>query len=421
MAKSRYDRVAVAMLGARMHYAVPRLLYEEGLLGCFYTDSYIGNKPWVNKVLRSIPRKILPLAARRWLGRNDLVIPAEKVQSFEVLGLWYAWARSHVKDHAREDDVFHEAARRFNESVIRSGLDDASILYGFNGASYRLFEVAKSVGVRCVLEQTILPKRFVLKLLKEEIERWPNFEPGLQIIKTGRYGSDWDEKEWLIADCIIAGSEFVRAGLIDARVPAEKIRVIPYGVDPVRFPVNSHSVLTCSNCPLRVLFVGQVGLRKGVPDLLQALRQFPRGKIEARFAGPIMLDRQQLKRAGEGVQFLGAVPRSNIHALLDWADVFVLPSIIEGSATVTYEALMSGVPVITTPNAGSIVRDGVDGFIVPIRDPGAIARSLRDYIEDRAMLQRHRNAAIEGRVRVSIDRYRADLKQLMMNLMNSSD
>ena len=59
-----------------------------------------------------------------------------------------------------------------------------------------------------------------------------------------------------------------------------------------------------------------------------------------------------------------------------WADVFVLPSICEGSATVIYEAIGYGLPVVTTPNAGSVVRDGVEGFVVPIRDVAAIIQSL---------------------------------------------
>jgi len=57
----------------------------------------------------------------------------------------------------------------------------------------------------------------------------------------------------------------------------------------------------------------------------------------------------------------------------------VLPSICEGSATVTYEALASGVPVICTPKTGSMVRHGVDGNIVPIRNPEAIAQSIENY------------------------------------------
>ncbi len=71
----------------------------------------------------------------------------------------------------------------------------------------------------------------------------------------------------------------------------------------------------------------------------------------------------------------------------DWADVFVLPTICEGSATVCYEAMAAGLPVITTPNAGSLVRDGVDGFIVPIRDAEALADKIMAVETDRELLR----------------------------------
>ena len=72
----------------------------------------------------------------------------------------------------------------------------------------------------------------------------------------------------------------------------------------------------------------------------------------------------------------GSVPRAAIASQFGWADVFLLPSLCEGSATVTYEAMAYGLPVICTPNTGSVVRNAVDGFIVPIRDAAATAARL---------------------------------------------
>ena len=77
----------------------------------------------------------------------------------------------------------------------------------------------------------------------------------------------------------------------------------------------------------------------------------------------------------------------------EWADVFCLPTLSEGSATVTYEALASGVPVICTPNAGSVVREGIDGFLVPIRDAEGIAERLASLEANRQMLAEMANSA----------------------------
>ena len=81
------------------------------------------------------------------------------------------------------------------------------------------------------------------------------------------------------------------------------------------------------------------------------------------------------------------MPRSEIAQHFDWADVFLLPSLCEGSATVTYEALGHGLPVVCTPNTGSVVRDGMEGFIVPAGDPTALVGRLETLLADPVLLE----------------------------------
>jgi glycosyltransferase involved in cell wall biosynthesis len=88
-----------------------------------------------------------------------------------------------------------------------------------------------------------------------------------------------------------------------------------------------------------------------------------------------------------------------------WADVFLLPSICEGSATACYEALAAGVPVITTENAGSVVRDGIDGFIVPIRDAGAIVERLEMLHRDRELLESMARGALQRASEFTVEKY----------------
>ena len=93
------------------------------------------------------------------------------------------------------------------------------------------------------------------------------------------------------------------------------------------------------------------------------------------------------------MRLTGAIPRNQILPHFEWADVFFLPSLCEGSATVTYEALISGLPVIATPNTGSIVAEGVNGFIVPARDTQAMADRLQKLHLDRSLLSKMQEAA----------------------------
>ncbi len=82
----------------------------------------------------------------------------------------------------------------------------------------------------------------------------------------------------------------------------------------------------------------------------------------------------------------------------------LLPSLCEGSATAVYEALAAGLPVICTPNTGSVVRHGIDGYIVPIRDVHETAQILRQLADNPALLARMSESARE---RVLISPYRA--------------
>jgi glycosyltransferase involved in cell wall biosynthesis len=186
-----------------------------------------------------------------------------------------------------------------------------------------------------------------------------------------------ERMEWKAADLILCGSEFVREGIRAMGGPVERCRVVPYGV---RKPPDAEHE-DRRHEPLRILVVGAVSIMKGSQYVLAAARAL-KGKAEFRMAGQLDVTPYARKELSEHVTLLGAVPRSEIHRLYAWADVFLLPTLCEGSATVCYEALAHSLPVITTPNAGSVVRDGIDGFIVPIRDASAIAERIERLADD---------------------------------------
>jgi glycosyltransferase involved in cell wall biosynthesis len=403
--------VAVATLGARRHYAVPLLLHRAGLLDRFFTDSYAGNKPQIAALLRPLARGPLEREIRSWLGRAEPGLPPERVISFERLGLRYAVARRNAKSAAEQERIFADTGKRFAEAIMRKGLGPASIIWGYNTASRELFEAAKVDGRRCVVEQTMLPGVLSDAFLQEEVAAWPKWQPTL--IAPQRYILNQREQdEWELADYVVAGSRFVADGLAACGVARDKVRVVPYGVDPRRFPAAAEAS-DVSPGPLRVLFVGEVGLRKGVPYLLSALARLGPRKVVARFAGGNVLAADKLAAFKDVASFLGPVPRSRMPDLFSWAQVVVHPSIVEGSAAVTYEAMLSGLPVITTPNAGSTIRDGIEGRIVPIRDSDAIADALLAYIEEPRLMMTHAAGAKDNRQRASLERYGTDLVDLI--------
>lgn len=406
-------QIHVAMLGARMHYAVPRIFDELGLLGRFYTDSYIGNKYWLEKILQTTTRVASHPVLTKWLGRRA-AITADKVISYELLGInsWWRWRRVGSIGAARR--MYAEINRNFNGKVVASGLQGADVIYACNTAALEIFRHAKQRGILCILEQTIAPLMLYQQLLVEEAAIWPDWQRNLlDLTDAPKITAEREQQEWTLADFIIGGSGFVKSELINCGVMPEKCRVVPYGVDITKAVCAAKED---SGGKLRVLFAGEVGLRKGAPYLLQALSMLGSDSIEAKFAGHIPITYEKLKPFESVAHFLGPVPRLRMGELFAWADVFVLPSLFEGSATVTYEALAHGVPVITTENTGSMVRDGIDGHIVPIRDPEAIAVALNHYVANPRHLQDQRAAAIAGREAVSLEAYKGRLAAMVADI-----
>jgi glycosyltransferase involved in cell wall biosynthesis len=151
-----------------------------------------------------------------------------------------------------------------------------------------------------------------------------------------------------------------------------------------------------------VLSVGEAGLRKGIPYAAETARLL--GELaEFRWVGPVRLLPDARTYVEQFVHLTGGIPRNQIFSHFEWADVFFLPSVCEGSAIVTYEALISGLPVIATPNTGSIVTDGVTGYIVPTRDTQAMVDKLRRLHLDRGLLSQMQKAALGNAKMASLE------------------
>jgi glycosyltransferase involved in cell wall biosynthesis len=255
-------------------------------------------------------------------------------------------------------------------------LEVADLYFVWYNCGLRSIPRAKAMGMITVLQWGSFHPRHQRRVLGEEYARW-----GLPYVRTdAELIRALQEAE--LADYVICETDAAFASCCAEGMPPEKLLTIPNGVDLERFRPRENSAAH----PFRALYVGQVGLRKGVPYLLEAWRQLAWRDAELWVAGNVDAEIRPLLGRYAGLPGLRFVPYTpDPVSLYRAADVFVFPSLVEGGAKVGFEALACGVPLVTTPTAGSIARAGVEGLIVPPRDVDAIADAIERLRADAAL------------------------------------
>ncbi len=278
--------------------------------------------------------------------------------------------------------------RTFDGYVSRS-LGDCDALVALSGSGTKCGPRAQSLGARYICDRGSSHIRFQDSILGEEHRLWniPWLGIDPRII-------DREEHEYATANYITVPSTFNEQTFAAHGVNSAKIRRITYGANIFRFSPQG------GRDPERfiVLFVGQVSLRKGIPYLLQAFQKFKHPKKELWIVGGQSKQLRDLLRElnSEQIRYLGLVPNAELVSIYSQANVFVLPSIEEGLAMVQGEALACGCPVIATTNTGGedLFDDGVEGFIVPIRDAGSITDRLTQLADNPILRDQMGNAAV---------------------------
>jgi alpha-maltose-1-phosphate synthase len=230
------------------------------------------------------------------------------------------------------------------------------------------------------------------EILREEFARFGARFPGIDSRLVDR-----ELEEYTDCDLIFVPSSFAMRTFVDKCLPCEKLRLNPYGVDLTMFHREPKGDRT-----FRVLFVGTIALRKGLPYLFEAMSGFEHPDLELCVIGTLEAEMRPIMAKYEGTfRYLGAVARGDLHKHYSQASVLVLPSIEEGLALVQAQAMACGVTVIATENTGAadLFTDGVEGFIVPIRDARAIREKILTLYENPAMREQMGDAAL-ARVRM---------------------
>jgi len=280
-------------------------------------------------------------------------------------------------------------------------------IYAYDHGALDSFRVAKRNGQSCIYELPIGYWRAHAQILAEESDTWPGWTDP---VSRRQFESDEflrKDEEIALADYIQVPSRFVQRTLQQYPGRLPPVRVTPYGA-PDAPPLAQAQIARSAYGPLRVLYVGALGLRKGAPYLFGALDHFG-ARIEPTVVGRVTTPSAPLRDALARCRWIESMPRRDVIARMRASDIFVFPTLFEGMALVVLEAMSQGCAVVTTPNAGveDLVEDGVSGFLVPVRSTAAIVEVIERLDRDRDALQRVRMAASRRAAQYSWSRYRA--------------
>jgi glycosyltransferase involved in cell wall biosynthesis len=243
-------------------------------------------------------------------------------------------------------------------------IEKADIFVGWSSFSLHTLRKAKNMGMITILDHGSSHIEYQRDILKEEyeilgIKPKPYYLPHPKIVEK-------ELREYEEADYICLPSLFAKRTFLEKGIPEDKILHIPYGVDLSNFkqiPKNDNI--------FRIIFVGSLSIRKGVYYLLKAYKELNLKNSELLLVGPIWDEIKPILKKFDGFyKAIGPVPQKELYKYYSNSSVFVLPSIEDGFGMVINQAMSCGLPVILTENTGGydIVRDGIDGFIIPIRD-----------------------------------------------------
>ncbi len=312
-------------------------------------------------------------------GNRQKEIPSSRIRSLGI-GPYKIFSNLPARYYY---PVKMKALDRVTVRVLRRGAD---LFHGWSGSSLRSLRYCRENGILSFMENPAPYFRHSDEIVGADYESlgipWKK-DPEIFKGYFG-FGPEYLQAEYEAARYLILESEFTRETFLARGFPESKLVLLPRGVDTARFRPPDRPR---PSRPFRVVFFGPIGVRKGARHLLDAW-----SKLKLRDAELVMLGSIQADLRGVAERFSSADPTIRLVGFVkDYlrfyhdASVFVLPSLSEGSAKTTYEAMACGLPVIVTPNAGSVARDGEDGFLVPPRDSEALQEKILALYEDPEM------------------------------------
>jgi glycosyltransferase involved in cell wall biosynthesis len=347
-------KLALSTIGKFHTFDLARELYARGALATIFTG---------------YPRFKL---------KNE-ALPSELIKTFPWLQTPYmAFPWKSSLHHAFVREWENLSAITFGDYVARN-LPECDLYVGLSGSALPAGKKAHQREAKFICDRGSSHIRAQDYLLREEYALWNIPFVGIDPRTIAREESEYEE-----ADCITVPSTFVYRTFVEHGVSANKLRLLPYGVNLSRFqPVDKSD-----SQRFDILFVGGMSLRKGVQYLVQAYQKIKHPAKSLTFVGsPSAGFIEALTARGlwpEDAIVLGHIQQAELKKVMSRSHVLVLPSLEEGLAMVMAQAMACGCPVVASNHTGAedLITNGLEGFIVPVRDVSALTDQLQQLADE---------------------------------------
>ncbi|HEY8224369.1 MAG TPA: glycosyltransferase family 4 protein [Pyrinomonadaceae bacterium] len=370
-------------IGAREHYAVPRALERLGSLKELFTDFWARPGDWrglkSNGRFHSGLAKSAVTASNLGAIRFELTAKTRGYSGWELIQARNDWFQNFVLAGLNKNQ--------------RNGNGQPVTLFAYSYAADQIFNFARRRGWTTVLGQIDLgpaDEAVVGRLNSQANDAVRPWKPA-----PAGYWRRW-QLECDLADHIVVNSDWSRDGLIAHGAAAQKIKVVPLAFEPSdesatfirQYPQEFTAIR-----PLRVLFLGQICLRKGVDALFEAIKLLRGEPIEFWFVGSVQVDIPVELRSGSRIRWIGPVPRSHVGDYYRKADVFIFPTLSDGFGLTQLEAQSWKLPVIASRYCGPVVRHDLNGLVLQEVSARTIADALVGLLHNPDKLQQMSRAS----------------------------
>jgi glycosyltransferase involved in cell wall biosynthesis len=394
--------ISLAYNGVHQIFQLALAAHEIDALDGLMCSMVVGRRSWGNRLRRWVPESF-----SQPLGYDS--IPIEKVVENpwpiirdRITSKVFRWQSDYLRCNESFDHSVSNWLRRSQSQVF----------VGAETCALESFRQAHKMGMKKVLDCPGVPSSALnVEALRAADEFGVKAKASVNAAKIG----ERKQQEILLADIVLCCSEYQRHQLLAEFPHTRHTEVVSLWADVDFWATAAKGrVYSPPSVPLRVLYVGGINLRKGVPYLLDAVESL-RKEISLTLVGQIAPEMGEVLKRFNGHTCMGHVTKHELRSIYSKHDLLVMPSLGDSFGFVIVEAMASGLPVIASRNAGAPIPS--EEWRVDAHSSVQISDRLQLYAANRDLLYEDSQIAFRFAQQFRPETYRKQIGQIYSDLL----